>query len=70
MHRLALVVASFVLALGLFTWIAPATHVAAQDGGYAPRVYVVAERFHQAVAELTGSRRVREVVRRLSLAMT
>lgn len=36
MHRLALVVASFALALGLLSWVAPATPVAAQTGGYAP----------------------------------
>jgi hypothetical protein len=36
MHRLAMLVASLALALGLVTWVAPAAHVAAQDGGYAP----------------------------------
>jgi uncharacterized protein YkwD len=36
MHRLALLVVSFMLALGTFAWISPATVVTAQDGGYAP----------------------------------
>lgn len=36
MHRLAILVASFMLALGTFAWVSPATVVTAQDGSYAP----------------------------------
>lgn len=36
MHRLAMVLASFMLAIGLFAWSVPAAVVTAQDGGYAP----------------------------------